>query len=274
MQRLSRYPRYHAPIRALAIVQGHPFDRGAFGDMLDSFTDVCISCVDHPAAEKLLNPAALADIDTLILYDMPGLDFRVAAAERPALRAPSAALQRSLREVLSAGIGVVALHHALAGWPSWTDYGGWLGGRFLYRPDLRADSAQPSSGYRKDVCYRVRRCAGTHPVLDGVPDSFEFTDELYLCRTDAADVTPLLRAEADFRDQQFESAERAARGEPGSDRAFRHPEGSNLIAWARQALASRVVYLQPGDSADTYAHPVYRQLLHNAIRWTAATQRM
>ena len=274
MERLSRYPRYQAPIRALAIVQGHPFDRSAFGEMLESYSDVCISCVDQPAAEKLLNPAALADIDTLILYDMPGVDFRVAPAERPALRPPSEALQESLRAVLGAGIGVVALHHALAGWPSWVDYGRWLGGRFLYRPDMRADSAQPSSGYRKDVTYRATRCADVHPVLDGVPDSFELTDELYLCRIDESEVTPLLRADAEFGGAQFVSAENAARGATVDAGAFQHPAGSNLIGWARQTLASRIVYLQPGDSAATYAHPVYRQLLHNAIRWTAASPRM
>ncbi len=273
MDRLSRYPRYQAPIRALAIVQGHPFDRSAFGEMLESFTDVCVSCVDQPAAQKLLNPEALADIDTLILYDMPGLNFRVELAQRPAQPAPSPALQQSLRAVLSAGIGVVALHHALAGWPAWAEYGRWLGGRFLYRPDTQADSAQPSSGYRKDVTYRVARCADAHPVLDDVPESFELTDELYLCRIDEADVTPLLRADAEFSAEKFVSAESAARGETGSGDAFQHPSGSNLIAWARHVLASRIVYLQPGDAAATYAHPVYRQLLHNAIRWTAATRR-
>jgi uncharacterized protein len=272
MQRLSRYPRYHAPIRALALVQGHPFDRAAFGEMLDSFTDVSVSCVDHPAAEKLLNSAALADIDTLILYD-----FRVAPADQPALRSPSEALQESLRAVLGAGIGIVALHHALAGWPLWAEYGQWLGGRFLYRPDTRPTSAQPSSGYRRNVRYGVSRCDPVHPVLEGVPDRFELTDELYRCRIDAADVTPLLRADADFSAARFESAELAARGETPSgeltrDATLRHPPASDLIAWTRQALASRVVYLQPGDAADTYAHPVYRRLLHNAIRWTAASR--
>ncbi len=274
MERLSRYPRYQAPIRALAIVQGHPFDRSAFGEMLESFTDLCVSCVDQPAAQKLLNPEALADIDTLILHDMPGLDFRVAPAERPALRPPSLDLQQSLRAVLNAGIGIVALHHALAGWPQWAEYGQWLGGRFLYGPDARPDSAQPSSGYRKDVRYRASRCDGMHPVLDGVPESFELTDELYLCRVDESGMTPLLRADAEFGAEKFVSAETAARGETGGADAFQHPPGSNLIAWARQALASRVVYLQPGDASATYAHPVYRQLLHNAIRWTAATPRM
>lgn len=272
MERLSRYPRYQAPIRALALLQGHPFDRSAFGDMLESFTDVCVSGIDQPAAEKLLNPAALADIDTLILYDMPGLDFRVAAAERPALRPPSETLQQSLRTVLEAGIGIVALHHALAGWPLWAEYGRWLGGRFLYRPDPRPDSAQPSSGYRKDVRYRASRCTGRHPVLDGVPEQFELTDELYLCRIDESELTPLLRADADFSAARFESAESAARGESRCQ-AFEHPPGSNLIAWAREALGSRIVYLQPGDSAATYSHPVYRRLLHNAIRWTARMPR-
>jgi hypothetical protein len=54
------------------------------------------------------------------------------------------------------------------------------------------------------------------------------------------------------------------------DRAgWEHPAGSDVIGWAKQALASRLVYLQPGDGASAYDNPHYRRLVENAIRWVA-----
>ena len=50
---------------------------------------------------------------------------------------------------------------------------------------------------------------------------------------------------------------------------WQHPPGSNLIGWAREAMASRLVYLQPGDGASAYDNSHYRRLVENAIRWVA-----
>lgn len=48
-----------------------------------------------------------------------------------------------------------------------------------------------------------------------------------------------------------------------------HPPGSDLVGWAKQALGSRLVYLQPGDGPDAYAQPDYRRLIRNALFWVA-----
>jgi type 1 glutamine amidotransferase len=42
-----------------------------------------------------------------------------------------------------------------------------------------------------------------------------------------------------------------------------------LIGWAKQALASRLVYLQPGDGPGAWDNAAYRMLVHNAMRWVA-----
>lgn len=47
------------------------------------------------------------------------------------------------------------------------------------------------------------------------------------------------------------------------------PRASDVIGWAREEQASRLVYLQPGDGPETYAHPAYRLLLRNALRGVA-----
>jgi hypothetical protein len=95
-------------------------------------------------------------------------------------------------------------------------------------------------------------------------------DEPYLCDVDVARITPLLRADTCYTNAPFESAARAlgvrdavAPGDwPGR-------AASDVVAWARDVLASRIVYLQPGDGPATYANEHWRRLLGNALHWVA-----
>ena len=45
---------------------------------------------------------------------------------------------------------------------------------------------------------------------------------------------------------------------------------SIAIGWAKTAGRSPVVYLQPGDGPDTFAHPGYRRLVANAVAWVSS----
>src|SRR4051812_30870140 len=121
---------YHAGIRALVAVRGHPFDRTAFATVFEDMNGISATMVDQPAAALLMNPAGMHDFDVLVLYDMPGLDF--AAADRPGHVAPDPALIAGFEALLTEGKGIVALHHALAGWPAWPGFAEHLGGRFLF----------------------------------------------------------------------------------------------------------------------------------------------
>lgn len=258
---------HHAGIRCLVAVRGHPFDRTAFDALFQAMPGITATMVDQPAAARLMNPEAMADFDVLVLYDMPGLDFE-AAEGAPAYRDPPDYLRAGLRALLEQGKGVVALHHALAGWPTWDEYHDWLGGRFLYRPGPVRGQAWPDSGYRHDVAYQAQVVPG-HPVTAGLPETFAMQDELYLCPVFTDEVTPLLRSSASFTRENFWSADLAVRGQMFANDGWQHPPGTNLIGWAKQALASRLVYLQPGDGPSVYDNPHYRRLVENAIRWVA-----
>ncbi len=259
---------YHAPIRLLVAVRGHPFDRNALDAMFQSLPGITATLVDQPAAAQLMNPTAMADYDALVLYDMPGLDFGI-RRQLPAYVSPPDSLKAGLRALLEQGKGVVALHHALAGWPDWPEYGDWLGGRFLYRSGVVRDRACLDSGYAGEVTYDAEVLT-EHPVTAGVPARFELTDELYLAEVHEAEVTPLLVTRHPFTAEHFASAAHAVCGRPRCRDDWPHPPGSPLIGWTKRALASRLVYLQPGDGAATFAHPVYRRLLENAIRFVIA----
>jgi type 1 glutamine amidotransferase len=260
--------RYGEPLNVLVAVKGHPFDRTAFGAIFDEMPGVAAAIVDQPAAAKLMTPAAMAGFDALVLYDMPGIDF--AAADGPGFVAPSGEVKAGFAAMLDAGVPVVALHHAIAGWPAWPEYADWLGGRFLYRPGELRGTERLDSGYRHDVAYEAVAAAPGHPILEGLPERIPFTDELYLYEVFEPEVTPLLRAEHAFVRDGFYSAAQAVAGRMFSNEGWEHPPGPDLVGWTKRARASPLVYLQPGDDPATYADPNYRRLVLNAIRWAAA----
>jgi len=257
--------RYGEPLNVLVAVKGHPFDRTAFGAIFDEMPGVAAAIVDQPAAAQLMTPDNMAGFDALVLYDMPGLDFR--AADPPGFVEPSPALKAGFAAMLDAGVPVVALHHAIAGWPAWPEYGDWLGGRFLYRAGELRGAARLDSGYRHEVAYEAVAAAPGHPILEGLPERIPFTDELYLYEVFEAEVRPLLRAEHAFSREGFYSAAQAVAGRMFSNEGWEHPPGSNLVGWTKRARSSPLVYLQPGDGPTTYADPNYRRLMLNAIRW-------
>lgn len=259
--------RYGEPINALLAVKGHPFERDAFFAIFDEMEGVAATAVEQPAAARLMNPDGMAPYDALVLYDMPGIDFR--AEDGPRFVAPDDGFKSGLMALLDQGKGVVALHHAIAGWPAWDEYADLLGGRFLYKPASLRGTACEDSGYRHDVTHRVS-AAADHPVLDGVPDGFTLTDELYLYEVFEDEVTPLLKSDHAFVQENFYSAEQAVQGRMYSNEGWTHPPGSNLVGWTKRAGASPLVYLQFGDGPATYADPNFRRLISNAIRWVVS----
>lgn len=263
---------YVAPVQVLVAVRGHPFDRTAFDRLFSAMPGIAVTMVDQPAAMRLMNPDGMAGFDALLLYDMPGLDFAgPAGPATPRLVDPGERFRAGFNALLAQGIGIVALHHALAGWPAWPGYADILGGSFLYRPAKAHGRLRQDSGYRHNVDYTAIVAAPDHPVMAGIPAEFPMHDELYLAEV-FDDVTPLLRARHDFVAGNFYSAAAAVDGRRNENHGWSHPQGSDLIGWTRRAGNSPLVYLQPGDDAATYDNPVYRRLVDNAIRWVISPQ--
>jgi type 1 glutamine amidotransferase len=258
---------HNAPIQCLVAVRGHPFDRTRFDALFQSLEGISATLVDQPAAARLMSPGGMAGFDVLVLYDMPGLDFTVAEG-RPTYLEPPERLKTGFRELLEQGTGILALHHAIAGWPAWPEYAAWLGGTFLYHPAKVRGVSCLDSGYAHEVRYEAQVVAD-HPVTEGVPRNFGITDELYLGEVFEDDVTPLLRSTAPFTREHFWSAGAAVAGRMNDREGWDHPPGSNLIGWTRKAIESPLVYLQPGDGPSAYENPHYRRLVENSIRWLA-----
>lgn len=256
-------------LEVFVATKGHAFCRDGFEAMLRA-VGVEPTFVDQPAAATLMNPQGMARFDALLLYDMPGMDFRAAVTERPGFVAPPPAFREGFLALLRQGKGIVALHHALAGWPAWPGYAEALGGAFLYKPRALRGRLHGGSGYLPDARYTLRTL-GDHPVLAGLPGRFELEDELYACeRLPDPGAVPLIMRESPVDAASFLSAMHAVRREGQGD--WRAPANDAVLGWARAAHASPLVYLQPGDGPQTYENPNYRLLLGNALRWVASPQ--
>lgn len=227
-----------------------------------------ITHVEHPAAPAVFAPETLAAFDTVVFYDMPGILFAGAGDQAgPSYAPPPRAFRDNLMRATERGIGLVFLHHAIAGWPAWEDYAELIGGRFCYTPQEVRGVPVSDSGYRHEVVHEVEVVA-QHPVTAGVPPVFSMVDELYLSQVFEDSVQPLLRSKHAFtRDGFFSAAKAVVDGEMFSNKGWQHPDGSNLVGWTREHNASRIVYLQGGDDAQAWNNTNYQTLLGNAIHW-------
>ncbi len=262
-------------IRVAVLSKGHPFDQEAFLAVFDHLDGVTWTHIEHPEAVELVEPAQAAEFDVFVMYDMPGIEFTGRSAEgrdvEPPVRFfdPPPGYQQKFQQLLDDGKGMVFLHHAVAGWPTWPGYADIVGGRFHYQPAELRGVAYPDSGYRHDVTHEIQVVAPDHPVCAGIDPVFSITDEVYLYPVFEDTVVPLLRSSHRFEADGFYSADRAIRGERNSRKGWTHPPGSDLVAWTNSQPNSPVVYLQFGDGPQTYADSNYRKILGNAIRWAA-----
>ena len=137
---------------------------------------------------------------------MPGIDF----STQPRFVAPPENLKVGFRELLSAGKGMVFLHHAIAGWPLGLSME-IIGGRF-YAPAECRGKAVLDSGYRHDITHTISVADTAHPITAGVDTSFSLTDELYLYEVFEENVHPLLSSNYAFDREHFYSAYQAVTG--------------------------------------------------------------
>ena len=260
-----------APLDVLVLTGGHSVDLDALLGMVAAICDERGWRWAHarqPSAQAWLVPSAAGRWGAILAHDIPGLRLRRGTPPEP--DGPARAVRESLVELLRAGQGIVATHHALAGWPGWEGWAEALGGRFHYAPGRLRGRDWPSSGTRITT-YTARVVAPDHPVCTGV-DAFGLTDELYCCPVFEDDVVPLLRTDAPMDGALFISTyEHVVVGEADAPDCRAHPPASDLIGWATVAERSPVVYLQPGDTAATFGLTQYRRLLANSLAWVAST---
>ncbi len=259
--------------KILIITGGHPFESDSFFEVFDSFENVDWFHEKHPEAEKFLNPEKCHDIDAILFYDIPGVELRRNSVPPVVCSDPTPEYKKNFEDLLESGQGLVFLHHAIAGWPTWERYADVIGGRFHYKPGSLHGTEFPDSGYCFDATQEIEVVDADHPICSGVPESFSITDEAYLCPIFEESVTPILRSHFNFEDSSnFYSAALAMQGEINSNESWTHPKGSSLVAWVRWEKSSPIAYIQLGDGPSAYMDSNFRKLLNNAIDWVSSEE--
>lgn len=251
------------PRQVLTVTKGHAYDRGAFSEMLDALAGIECTQVEQPAAQRHFAGGEPERWDAYLMYDMPGYVFK-ADHSPPDLFEPPEQFRSDFTRLVDRGHGFVFVHHALAAWPTWDEYGSIMGGRFRF---VR-DHGRPDSGYRHAVEQRIS-ALGEHPVVAGLEGGFTITDELYLAEVDDEVITPLLATDAELTDRTVWSTWNAVLGRRDTNDGWQHPDGAGVVAWIRDHPRSRIVYLQLGDNPAAFANPAYRRLLSNALHWAS-----
>lgn len=151
----------------------------------------------------------------------------------------------SLRAFVEAGKGVISTHHAIVdytSWPWW--YEEVIGGKYF----VNAVGSRTKSSYKDDVELVAKPVKGmaNHPVIRGL-GQLPVVDEAYLGMWHASGIRPLMEVD--------------------------HPLNDRPVVYLGPNPAARVVYIQLGHGESTIRHPGYRQLVHNAVLWTAGKVR-
>jgi len=265
-------------VELLVVAKGHPYDRSAFMDIFDRDPGVEATSVDQPAAQVILRPEHAAGFDAVLFYDMSGIAMsRREGRELGSSIDPPDDYVASLEALLAGGTGIVLLNHALLSWPGWPLWRELSGTSFLLRGAELDGVATPASGFRGGATEPERNAethlsvqAAGHPVLAGLEDGFEISDELYL-KTPGFEskVLPLLRSDYSFCAENFSPSPLAS---PEEQVGWSHPPGSDLVVWARGVHRSPVVACELGDGPSAYANPGFRRLVGNAVRWVASPE--
>lgn len=248
----------------LVVTRGHPFERDAFFGMIDSL-GFAWTHIEHPAAQDFLISGSAEKYDSILFYDMPGINFET-TPPKPSFYEPSEGFKEGFIKLLEKGIGCVFLHHSIASWPLWEEYGNIVGGRFLYQPGEVRGEEYSDSGYRHDVEY-VASPVGNHPIIKDI-NPFEVTDELYLSHVFESDVTPFLESNYSFTRENFYSAAQALEGKLYSNEGWSHIDTSNVIGWTKKYGNSPIVYIQCGDGPSAYENKNIRKLIQQSLEWT------
>ena len=249
------------------IVGGHPYDENAFDEMLKSLDGIESDICEWPEASSLFTAQGIQEFHRegriLALYDLPGIQFN--RGSEPNLIDPSSDIVQAWEHIVALGVPILAMHHAIASWPTWPFFAELLKGRFHYVPAQLRGLEYTDSGWANPVRQMFDVVLPEHPICNGLPEHFELTDETYLCPVFEKEVTALITTRASRETTEFSSAYAAIRR--ANQGNWQHKPESHLVAWTHQYEKSTVVYLQPGDGPLAFGNIHYRKLIGNALNW-------
>jgi type 1 glutamine amidotransferase len=209
-------------LNVMVVAGGHSFDTTEFVEMFSAVEEITFDTVMQPRANRMIAAGETGQYNVIVFYDMwPEADSAVRAG---------------YQRLLDSGIGMVFLHHALAGYQQWFEFANIIGGKY-HTPASYADSSMYST-FQHDIEMDVNVVRSDHPVTRGVQD-FSILDEGYGNIEVKNDVMAILTTD--------------------------HPAASEKIGWVTTYRNSKIVYLMLGHDKNAYANENFQRLVANSI---------
>jgi putative membrane-bound dehydrogenase-like protein len=167
-------------------------------------------------------------------------DVAVVSVNRQFFDTP--AYRKALFDFAAAGKGLVMLHPG-----TWYGYADW--------PELNAVIVGGGSrGHDRIAPFKVNVVKADHPVMKGVPASFEVEDELYYMNAEAEKVPP-------------GTAPIDVLAETSPSVRFKKPHPA---VWITNHKTARIVGIALGHDERVHDHAAFKTLLTNAVRWAGS----
>jgi type 1 glutamine amidotransferase len=216
------------PIKAVVVTGGHGFEHDPFFALFQGYKDIQYVEAAQKDHSELFEDIGNWDYDVIVLYNMS----QNLSSQREA----------NFKSLLTAGVGLVALHHAEGAFNTSDEYRRTIGARYPLKPQEIEGKQFAQGTYDHDMDMNVKIADREHPITRGLSD-FTIHDETYKGNWFAKDNHVLLTTD--------------------------HPKSDTTICWTRPSETNRIVLLQLGHDSKAYANPNYRQLIVRSIRWAA-----
>lgn len=225
---LSAATAFAAPLKAAVLTGGHPFTEKPFLALFEGHEGVEFTQVPLKDDSEIFEDVSAWPYDVIVLYNMT--------------QKISEKRQQNLLSLLDRGIGVVALHHAIAAYSDWPEFRKVIGVRYFLKDVIENGVAYPASQYDHDIDIPIHIAGPENPVTQGLKD-FTVHDEVYRGYLLEPDNHYILTTD--------------------------HPKSQKEIGWTRTYRNAKICYIQMGHGDSIFADPNYHRLLSQAIRWTA-----
>ncbi|WP_414663644.1 PVC-type heme-binding CxxCH protein [Horticoccus sp. 23ND18S-11] len=171
--------------------------------------------------------------------ELGGADVAVISVNRKFFDTP--AYRKALFDFAAAGKGIVMLHPG-----TWYGFAAW--------PELNAKIVGGGArGHDKLGKYSVNAVKPGHPIMKGVPATFDVEDELYY-----------INAEPDKIPAGTSPIEVLAETSPSIKYKAPHP-----VIWTTKHERARIVGFTLGHDQRVHDHPAYKTMLVNAVTWAS-----
>ena len=218
-----------APLKVLVITGQHGYNQPEFNKMFNSFSDMECTIKEMKGDHgTLFDDISDFPYDVIALYNFN--------------QKMNDSQKANFLKVFDNGVGLVSMHHAIAGFPDWIEYEKLIGATYVLKEQTRDGQHYPRPKWKHDVDMNIKIEDKEHPVTKNVAD-FTIRDETYKGWIYHGTGHLLLSTDNELSNTQ--------------------------IAWTVPHPKTKVFFIQLGHDQHAFQNENYKKLISQGIKWAA-----